>query len=377
MTKGKGRNPGASGLDKHLKRKTHLERSQPKARQHLGQLEKHKDHVLRAKKRKVKVRRLQDIKRAAAQRNPDEFNIGMTKAVMDVASGQMKKRRVRLVESDRKKEMQKTLEHNHRNVQYLEFKSQADRQRATELLNEEAAAALTSTAPQNKHIVFVDSEADFRAFNPLKHFDATPEMMRQHPAVRGRISVLEKTVMPEEILMSGGHQIKSAAQKRKERREVQDKMRRSGADATADTRAAFVERLRAKKELKQYQFTDLLDRVTADASASSTAAAAASSPTAGPSGGAADGPGTAEEAGEEAAAAEDEVTRLLEWRRAQERQTQMATARRVREVGQRMQRSKSLTALAKNIRKQSQGIKRQMEQKRESRFKPGATRRAR
>ncbi|GET87954.1 U3 snoRNA-associated protein UTP11, putative [Leishmania tarentolae] len=363
MTKGKGRNPGASGLEKHLKRKTHLERSQPKSRQHLGQLEKHKDHVLRSKKRKVKVRRLQEIKRAAAQRNPDEFNIGMTKAVMDVANGRMKKRQLRLVESDRKKDLQKTIEHNRRNVQYLEFKAQADQQRATELLNEEAAAALTSTAPQNKHIVFVDSEEEFRRFNPLKYFDATPEMMRQHPAVRGRISVLEKTVMPEEILMSGGHQIRSASQKRKERRAVQEKLHRSGADATPETRAAFVERLRAKKELKQYQFTDLLDEVKRESGA--TASSSSSK----------DAPGSHGE--HEDAAAQDEVTRLLEWRREQERQAAIATARHVREVGQRMQRSKSLSALAKNIRKQSQGIKRQMEQRRESRFKPGVTRRAR
>lgn len=364
MTKGKGRNPGASGLDKHLKRKTHQERSQPKSREHLGQLEKHKDHVLRAKKRKVKVKRLQDIKRAAAQRNPDEFHIGMTKAVMDVASGRMKARKERLVESERKKDMQQAVEHNRRNVQYLEFKAQADQHRATELLHEEAAAALTSTAPQNKHIVFVESEEDFRHFDPLKHFDATPEMMKQHPAVRGRISVLAKTVMPEEILMSGGHQIKSAAQRRKERRAVQEKLHKSGADASPETRAAFAERLHAKKELKQYRFTDLLDEVNQGSGANG---ASSSSPK--------DAAGEGEESS--AAAAQDEVTRLLEWRRAQEQQAAQATARRVREVGQRMQRSKSLTALAKNIRKQSQGIKRQMEQKRESRFKHGSTRRAR
>ncbi|KAG5480553.1 hypothetical protein LSCM1_06257 [Leishmania martiniquensis] len=362
MTKGKGRNPGASGLDKHLKRKTHLERSQPKSRQHLGQLEKHKDHVLRAKKRKAKVRRLEEIKRAAAQRNPDEFNIGMTKAVMDVASGRMKKRRARLVESDRKKDLQQVIEHNRRNVQYLEFKAQTDQQRATELLNEEAAAALTSTAPQNKHIIFVDSEDEFRRFSPLKHFDATPEMMRQHPAVRGRISVLEKTVLPEEILMSGGHQVKSAAQKRKERRELQEKMRRSGADATAETRAEFAERMRAKKELKRYQFTDLLDEVRREGEMTASLSKDASG---------------ANDEHEGGAAAENEVTRLLEWRRKEERQAAIATARHVREVGQRMQRSKSLSALAKSIRKQSQGIKRQMEQKRESHFKPGAARRSR
>jgi hypothetical protein len=320
----------------------------------------------------VKVRRLQDIKRAAAQRNPDEFHIGMTKAVMDVASGRMKKRKERLVESDRKKDMQKAVEHNRRNVQYLEFKAKADQQRATELLHEEAAAALASTAPQNKHIVFVDSEEEFRHFNPLKHFDATPEMMKQHPAVRGKISVLEKTVMPEEVLMSGGHQMKSAAQKRKERRAVQEEMRRRGADVTEETRAAFVERLRAKKELKQYRFTDLIDEVSSkegNIKSNNNGSASSSSRDAVGNG------GNCDEG--EAAAAQDEVTRLLEWRREQERQAAMATARRVREVGQRMQRSKSLTALAKSIRKQSQGIKRQMEQKRESRFKCGTTRRAR
>ena len=157
--------------------------------------------------------------------------------------------------------------------------------------------------------------------------------------------------------MSGGHQMKSAAQKRKERRAVQEKLRRSGADATQETRAAFVERLHAKRELKQYRFTDLLNEVNKDGNG-------------GPSSSSQDIDGEEE-------AAKDEVTRLLEWRREQERQATMATARRVREVGQRMQRSKSLTALAKSIRKQSQGIKRQMEQKRESRFKHGTTRRAR
>lgn len=352
MTKGKGRNPGASGLNKHVRRVEHRERSQLSARKHLGQLEKRKDHVLRARKRKAKTQRLQQLKRAAAQRNPDEFNIGMTKAVMDVASGRLKRRREKLVESERKAELQKAMDHNSRNVQYLEYKSQTDRQRAMELLTEEATAALTSTRPKNKHVVFVDSEEEFRSFDALQHFDATPAMMKQHPAIRGRIKVLESTVLPEEVLMSGGHHMKSAAQKRRERQEVQEKLRRSGVEDD-EGRAAIAERLRVKREMKQYRFADATDDEVPPAAGSSSP----------------------EEDGDEAS--KDEVERLLEWRRAQEKQAAMATARRVREVSQRVERSKSLSALAKTLRQQSHSIKRQMDQRKESRFKPGITRRSR
>lgn len=119
MTKGRGSNPGASNLNKHLSRREHKERGQLSSRRKLGQLEKHKDYVIRARKRHAKVKRLNELKRAAAQRNPDEFQIGMTKAVMDVASGRMKRRKAKLDAGERAKEMKHTIVHNKQNLQYL------------------------------------------------------------------------------------------------------------------------------------------------------------------------------------------------------------------------------------------------------------------
>lgn len=354
MTKGKGKNPGAGGLDKHIKRKEHKERSQPASRAHLGQLEKHKDHALRAKKRRVKVQRLNEIKRAAAQRNPDEYNIGMTKAVMDVATGRMRRRPQRSTPQERSSELRKTIDANLRNVQYLEFKANADLNRAKELLDEDASAAITASTPANRHIVFVESEEEFKRFNPLKHFDVTPEMLRQHPAVRGTISVLKNTVLPDEVLLAG-HQMKSTAQLRKERRAVQEQLRRSGA-ADSESRAAVIERLKAKREMRQYRFADLVSEASAAQSAASAAASGD---------------------GEEGEDAKDEVTRLLEQRRMREQQEALLAARRMREITQRVERSKNLADLASVVRRQNKGIKSQMEQRKNSRFKPNAVRRSR
>lgn len=381
MTKGKGRNPGAGNLDKHIKRTEHKERSQPAARKHLGQLEKHKDHVQRAKKRRGKVEKLNKIKRAVAQRNPDEFNIGMTKAIMDLASGRMKQRKKHQLPQERDADLKKTIDGNLRNVQYLEFKAQADMTRAKDLLEEEGAAAITASKPQNTHTVFVESEEEFRRFNPLVYFDTTKEMLLQHPAVRGKISVLKSTVLPDEVLLSGGHTMKSDSQKRKERRELTRKLQTIGDDEEA--REAFLERTRAKQELKQYRFSDL---IAADDTARRTAAKKAAG------GGDArhnhddddddddDEEGSGKRGGggpSSSASSTDDVAKLLEWRREKERLETVDAARRMREVTQRVERSKSLNSLAKMVRRQNSGIKKQLTQKADSRFKPNATRRAR
>eukprot|EP00796_Vickermania_ingenoplastis_P004080 gene4080-2928_t len=349
MTKGKGKNPGAGNLNKHIKRKEHQERSQPAYRKHLGELEKHKDHALRARKRRLKQQKLLQLKRGAAQRNPDEFHIGMTKAVMDIASGRVKKRRVSLTADEKKSTLMKTINTNRRNLQYLEYKAEADRQRAKDILDEDAASAFTTQAPRNKHVVFVENEDEFKKFNPLKHFDWTPEMLKQHPAVRGTKSVLQNTVLPEEVLLGGGNPFKSTAQRRKERREIQFALHKSQAEDEED-RAKIVERLKTKRDLKQYRFSDIVSSV-----------AAASSP-------------NPEEEEEDAT---DEVSRLLDSRKEKAKEQAVVTARRMKEVAQRMERSRSLSALAKVVKRQNVGIKAQLQQRERSRFKPGVPRRSR
>ena len=54
-------------------RRTHHERGQPRRREKLGLLEKHKDYVQRARNYHAKQRRLKALQEKAALRNPDEF----------------------------------------------------------------------------------------------------------------------------------------------------------------------------------------------------------------------------------------------------------------------------------------------------------------
>ena len=206
MTKGKGRTPGAGGLDKHIKRTAHKERSQPAFRKHLGALEKHKDYTRRASRRHEKQKKLQNIKRAAAQRNPDEFHIGMTKAIMDVATGKMK-RRPQAREENRKK-IEKTVEENNASCRYLEFKAQEDLRRTKELLED---AVGLDAEPVNTHTVFVDDDDEVLQFNAAKHFDTVPDMLK-YPATRGKLKVLEETVTSEALLQSS-HAVMSKAQR--------------------------------------------------------------------------------------------------------------------------------------------------------------------
>nr|CCC94533.1 unnamed protein product [Trypanosoma congolense IL3000] len=346
MTKGKGRNPGVGNLDKHIKRTVHKERSQPAARKHLGPLEKHKDHVVRSRRRKEKVKRLLGLKRAASQRNPDEFHINMTKTILDVDSGKVKRKQRSKEEAE--KQMQKMLKSNTRNVHYLQYKAHADLNRAKELIQEDALGVITAAPPMNKHIVFAESQEEFIHFDPLKHFDVTHEMLMQHPAVRGKISVVRDTVLPEEVLLSGQKML-SAAQQRRERLKMKEKLKKSGMKGK-EIRAEIKRRLNEKRKLKKIRLSSLIDGVAAAAGDNDN--------------------------GEDENGALD-VQGFMERSEQHEKQEALLAARRLKEIQQRVQRSGNLNALAKKIKRQNEGIRRTLQDKRNSRFKPRVVRRAR
>ena len=58
-------------------RRIHKERSQPRARKHLGLLQKHKDYLLRARNYHRKQDLLKILREKAQNRNPDEFYFRM------------------------------------------------------------------------------------------------------------------------------------------------------------------------------------------------------------------------------------------------------------------------------------------------------------
>lgn len=73
-----------------IRRREHFERHQPAARANLGLLEKHKDYVQRARNYHDKEKRITELRKKAANRNPDEFYHGMmssqTKKGIEAAS---------------------------------------------------------------------------------------------------------------------------------------------------------------------------------------------------------------------------------------------------------------------------------------------------
>ncbi|TPX17248.1 uncharacterized protein E0L32_003366 [Thyridium curvatum] len=66
-----------SSMRNAVQRRNHKERSQPKERERLGLLEKHKDYSLRAKDFNKKKAQLKSLRQKAADRNEDEFYFGM------------------------------------------------------------------------------------------------------------------------------------------------------------------------------------------------------------------------------------------------------------------------------------------------------------
>ena len=182
MTKGKGKTPGAGGLGKHIKSVAHRERAQPAHRKHLGPLEKAKDYKQRAGRRKQRVARVKEIKRAAAMRNPDEFHVKMTKYAMDPTSGKMKEKPT----GNQDELLRAAIKSGKIDELFLERKSTSDKQRAQEL---SASIGGLDLVARNRHTVYVDSADDVQAFSAVRHFDTTKAMLAA-PAIRGKASVM-------------------------------------------------------------------------------------------------------------------------------------------------------------------------------------------
>ena len=310
MTKGKGKNPGAGGLNKHIKQEAHKERQQLVSRAHLGALEKHQDYVRRAKRRHEKVGKLKELKRAVAQRNPDEFDVRMTQQVVDTETGRVKKKSG----GKRVKQAQQAelVIRNASDVAYLEHKAREDRRRATELLNDFGGVTMDSKLDNSvRHTVFVDDEEAARTFDPVKYFNTASDMLH-YGGLRPNLDRLAQFTQ-ESTLASSVHAVKSKGQKCKERRL----------------------QMQARKAMKN-------------------------------------GGGAATAADEDDEEQEEEEDDFNDWALAGERRRQEDAVKKMREINQRMKRASTLDTLAKTVKRESEGIKRNLGAKEASKYRHDA-----
>jgi U3 small nucleolar RNA-associated protein 11 len=178
-----------SSLRNAVKRVTHKERSQPRSRKRFGLLEKKKDYVERARDFQRKVGRITDLKKKAAEKNPDEFYFGMVHAKTKGGVHQAERKDG----SGSGKEGGGKLTHaelrlmKDQDLTYLTMKQGVDERRARQLQDE---LHLMGGRPLNRHTIFVDSEAEAGRFDAAEHFDTAPELAGR-AFNRPRVGLLE------------------------------------------------------------------------------------------------------------------------------------------------------------------------------------------
>ncbi|KAJ3049303.1 UTP11-like, U3 small nucleolar ribonucleoprotein [Rhizophlyctis rosea] len=205
----------SSSLRNAVQRRSHRERSQPKAREKLGLLEKKGDYRLRARDYHRKRDALKKLKQKATFKNPDEFYFGMIKSTTKKGVHQITERNEHFDAETIK--LLKTQDQNYVNYQRSVNQKKIERlQSDLHLLQEDDAEedddddmgmdldgdddligeGESSKAPKVKHTIFVEDEEDVRSFDPAKHFNTLPELVGRKYN-RPRKETLEAAELPE------------------------------------------------------------------------------------------------------------------------------------------------------------------------------------
>ena len=165
-----------SSLRNAVKRVTHKERAQPRARAHLGLLEKKKDYRVRSRVFHDKEDRMNAMKQKADMRNPDEFYFGMH-------NSETKGGRHRKTMEAKAKELEDQIGPNavkimkNQDISYLRLLEQRDRQRIKKMQSSlQFIGDNDGTKSNRKHTVFVQSRKEAENFDVAEHFDTLPEL---------------------------------------------------------------------------------------------------------------------------------------------------------------------------------------------------------
>lgn len=178
---------GASTMRNAVKRVTHKERSQPKSRKKFGLLEKHKDYVERANDFKKKKASIKNLKKKAADRNPDEFyhkmhNSQVTGGVHHAKKdGTLSNQTVQLLKTQ--------------DMGYIVHRKSIDDRKAEQLRDN---LHMIGENIARNHKIFVDDDAALKKFDVAKHFDTAPELVGRF-FNRPRLATIESLIQNTEV----------------------------------------------------------------------------------------------------------------------------------------------------------------------------------
>lgn len=175
-----------SSLRNAVKRITHKERAQPRARAHLGLLEKKQDYKKRAVDYQQKRERLQAMKLRADMRNPDEFYMGMHNSQMK--DGKHTNKTSDNIISPEVVKLMKNQDLAH--VRYQQQKETKKIERLQSTLH----FIDTHNSADRKHTIFVDDQRKAELFDVAQHFQTLPQLA-DRAFNRPRVS----TLMPEDM----------------------------------------------------------------------------------------------------------------------------------------------------------------------------------
>lgn len=211
----------------NVQKKQHRERSQPQARSRWGQLQKHKDYSLRAKDYHRKETTLKLLREKARERNPDEYYRGMHSQKIDPRTGTLLASRAGQDEDSQLSQDQVKL----LKTQDANYVRTMKQQHAKSL---ERDLKTTTFGHKGSHTIFVDSKQELRDFEPHKHFNTTPELLRaaESDPMHNRLTIdqLASTRLPPTLAnahkkkLRSLHRTASTAERERKLAEVLERM---------------------------------------------------------------------------------------------------------------------------------------------------------
>lgn len=173
----------AMSLKHVVHQRVHQERPQPKARQRLGLLEKHKDYVKRAKDWHKKEKTIKNLEKKAFYKNPDEFAFGMVSHQLE--NGKLRKK----PQKECLRAEEQALAES-QDVKYIAMREQIDKKAAE---RQQRSLHFIDADRPNKQTLFLDDDDDddaevqpaFALKRKLQDYDVAAHF-DTHPALLGK-----------------------------------------------------------------------------------------------------------------------------------------------------------------------------------------------